>query len=87
EEGARELAHQLAERGLLFRDPATGGTWKVTASLSEGGRFEVTSAVLVRRTALFRDPPGAPGGPECYPGAIAFARPADKSALGIPGFP
>jgi len=82
--GARELANQLSELDLIFRDAQTG-SWKVQMAVELLGTFHVTAAVLFKRSLLF--PGSAPGdGPELFPGAVTFTRPSDNSEMAIAGF-
>lgn len=82
--GARELAGQLSDLDLLFRDAQTG-SWKVQMALAEGGHFQVTAAILMKRSLLFPHDSTVPA-PDIYPGAVTFARPSDASELSINGF-
>lgn len=82
--GARELAHQLSELDLVFRDAQTG-SWKVQMAVAEGGNFQVTAAVLLKRSLLFPGPAGG-NATENFSGAVTFTRPSDNSELAIQGF-
>lgn len=84
EAGARELANQLSDLDLIFRDAQTG-TWKVQMAVTLDDRFQVTAAVLFKRTLLF---PGAAsaGVPEFFQGGATFTRPSDNSEMAIQGF-
>jgi hypothetical protein len=82
--GARELANHLSELDLIFRDAQTGA-WKVQMAVTQDGNFQVTAAVLFKRSLLF--PGTAPGeAPEPFSGGVTFTRPSDNSEMAIQGF-
>jgi hypothetical protein len=83
EASARDLAHQLARRALVYRDPGTG-LWKVDLSVALGEREEVIPAFLVKRTFPI---PGEGGGPEpeLFRGELSFSSPVDGWEGGLPG--
>lgn len=84
EEGARRLAQRLHKARKLFYDPETDA-WKLKAKVAEGGVFDVTAAVLVRRDFLEAAAPELRSLPT-FAGEVALARAADGAPIATDDF-